>query len=107
MRHRRKGHGILSAFAARKECQRCHLVIVNRYQLIESRKLQDLRHSRLRAQEDRFGPTTIQRFGNGQEHPQAEGGEKSDFRHVQKERLCSWDRVAGEPQFDLRYSSGV
>ena len=68
---RQRGHGILSTFAPCKKCQRCPLVIVDGHQLIESGKAEDLPHSRLRTQEDRFGPTAIQRFGNGQEHSQA------------------------------------
>jgi hypothetical protein len=61
---RRRGHRILSTFAPRQECQRCLLVIVNGQQLIKSGKLKDLPHSRLRTQEDRFGPTAIQRLSN-------------------------------------------
>jgi hypothetical protein len=86
----------LSAFTPCKECPRCPLVVVDGHQLIESGNAEDLPHSRLRTQEYRFGPTAVQRLGNGQKHPQTEGGKKGDFRHVQKERLCPWDRVTGK-----------
>jgi hypothetical protein len=61
----REGYGILSSFNPCKKCQRCPLVIVHGHQLIESGKAKDLTHSRLRTQEDRFGPMAIQRLSNG------------------------------------------
>jgi hypothetical protein len=62
----RENHGILAAFASRKKCQRCLLVIVDWRQLIESGKAEDLTHSRLRIQKDRFGATAIKSLSNGQ-----------------------------------------